>query len=63
MSEYDFWISYIKGKENVVANALSRKTSIFSLIPLKVDLKDRVLGKLVGYSWHLKVVLALQNGR
>jgi hypothetical protein len=24
MSEYDFGISYIKGKENVVADALSR---------------------------------------
>ena len=25
MSEYDFEISYIKGKENVVANALSKR--------------------------------------
>ena len=42
--EYDFGISYIKGKENVVADALSRRSRIFPLIPLKVELKERVLG-------------------
>ena len=60
MSEYDFGISYIKGKENVVADALSNKLRIFSLIPLKVDLKERVLGKLVRDSWYLKVMSTLQ---
>ena len=47
MSEYDFGISYIKGKENVVVDALSIKPRIFSLIPLKVYLKERVSRKLV----------------
>ena len=59
MSEYDFGIPYIKGKENVVADSLSRKPRIFSLIPLKVDLRERVLGQLVGDSWYLKVVSEL----
>ena len=63
MSEYDFGISYIKGKENVVADSLRRKLRIFSLIPLKVDLKERVLGKLVEDSWYLKFLSALQGGR
>ena len=39
MSEYDFGISYIKGKENAVAYALSRRPRIFSLVTLKVNLK------------------------
>ena len=51
MSEYDFGISYIKGKENMVADALSQRPRIFSLIPLKVDLKENVLRKLLGDGW------------
>jgi hypothetical protein len=35
MSEYDFGILYIKGKENVVVDALSKRPRVFSLIPLK----------------------------
>jgi hypothetical protein len=55
MSEYDFGISYIKGKENVVTNALSRRPRVFSLVPLKVSLRERVLTKIQGDSWYLKV--------
>jgi hypothetical protein len=46
MSEYDFGISYIKGKENVVIDALSRRPCFFSLVPLKVNLRERVLMQL-----------------
>jgi hypothetical protein len=46
MSEYDFGISYIKGKENVVVDALSRRLHIFSLVTLKVNLREHVLIQL-----------------
>jgi hypothetical protein len=63
MSEYDFGISYIKGKENVVTYALSRRPRVFSLIPLKVNLREHVLTQLQGDSWYLKVTSNLQSGR
>ena len=63
MSEYDFGISYIKGKENVVVDALSQRPRIFSLIPLRVDLKEKVLEQILGDSWYLKVTLAIQHGK
>jgi hypothetical protein len=59
MSEYDFGISYIKVKENVVVDALSRRPCVFSLVPLKVKLRECVLGKILGDSWYLKVTSTL----
>ena len=55
MSEYDFGISYIKGKENVVADAVSRRPRVFSLVTLKVNLRGHVLTQLQQDSWYLKV--------
>jgi hypothetical protein len=63
MGEYDFGISYIKGKENVVTDALSRRPHVLSLIPLKVNLREHVLMKLQEDSWYLKVTSNLQSGR
>jgi hypothetical protein len=63
MSEYDFGISYIKGKENMVADALRKRPCVFSLVPLKVNLRERVLMRLQGDSWYLEVTSNLQSGR
>jgi hypothetical protein len=63
MSECDFGISYIKGKENVVTDALSKRPRIFSLVTLKVNLKEHVLTQIPGDSWYLKVNSNLQSGR
>ena len=63
MSEYDFGISYIKGNENVVEDALRRRPRIFSLIPLRVDLKEKVLEQLLGDGWYIKVTSDIQSGK
>jgi hypothetical protein len=63
MSEYDFGISYIKGKENVITDALSRRPHMFSLVPLKFNLRERVPGKHLRDSWYLKVTSIFQSGR
>ena len=63
MSEYDFEISYIKGKENVVVDALSRRPRTFSLLALKVNLREQILEKLFEDSWYLKVISVIQNGK
>ena len=63
MSEYDFGILYIKRKENVVPNALTRRPRIFSSVTLKVNLREHVLTQLQGDSWYLKVTSNLQSGR
>jgi hypothetical protein len=63
MSEYDFCISYIKGKEYVVVDALSRRPRIFSLVPLKVNLREHVLTQLQGDSWYLTITSNLERGR
>ena len=63
MSEYNFGISYIKGKGNVVMDGLSRRPHVFSLVALKVNLRERVLTQLLGDIWYLKVTSNLQSGR
>jgi hypothetical protein len=63
MSEYDFGILYIKGKENVFVDALSRRPCVFSLVPLKVNPREHVLTQLQRHSWYLKVTSNLQSGR
>lgn len=63
MSVYDFEISYIKGKKNVVVDTLSKRPQTFSLVALKVNLRERVLEKLFEDGWYLKVISALQSGK
>jgi hypothetical protein len=47
MSEYYFGISYIMVKENVVADSLSRRPRVFSLVPLKVNLRIMCWGNFL----------------
>jgi hypothetical protein len=46
LSEYDFEIKHIKGKENQVVDALNRRSHevhIASIIMYKTDLKDQII--------------------
>lgn len=61
LSEYDFGISYIKRKENVLADALSRRLRIFSLIPIKLDLRKRMPEHLLEDYRYLKVRYGLDS--
>jgi hypothetical protein len=47
----------------VVADALSRRPRVFSLVLLKVNLREHVLGQLLGDRWYLKVTSTLRSGR
>lgn len=52
ISEYDFDITYIKGTVNRVVDALSRRPRIFPVIPLKTNLREKLLElqiKDIGY--------------
>ena len=40
---YDFDIEFVKGKNNVVVDALSRRPSIISMIGVLVDWKDHLV--------------------
>jgi hypothetical protein len=40
---YDFDIEFVKGKNNVVADALSRRPSIFAMTGVSVDWKDHLV--------------------
>jgi hypothetical protein len=65
LSEYDFEIKYIKGKENQVAIALSRRSHemhISSLIILNTYLKFIILEATNSDQRYLKIKETLQQG-
>jgi hypothetical protein len=47
----------------VVTDALSRRPRIFSLVTLKVILREHVLIQLQRDNWYLRVTSNLQSGR
>ena len=62
LCEYDFEISYVKGKENVVADALSRRRHALSSLILSVDLKDKILQCLSANQWYQDVKAVIDSG-
>jgi hypothetical protein len=65
LSEYDFDIKHIKGKENKVYDALSRRVHLMHAIAISMhqsDLKSRILNGLVTDQHYLQVKENLQQG-
>jgi hypothetical protein len=54
LSEYDFEITYIKGTVNRVADALSRRPRIFSVLPLQTNLREKILTLQRDDDWYKK---------
>jgi hypothetical protein len=65
LSEYDFDIKHIKGNENKVVNALSKRLHRMHVIVVNMhqsDLKSRILDGLVTDQHYLQVKKSLQQG-
>jgi hypothetical protein len=64
LSEYDFDINHIKGKENKVVDALSRRVHIMHVIAISMhqsNLKRKFLDVVVTYQHYLQVKESLQQ--
>jgi hypothetical protein len=65
LSEYDFEIKHIKGKENQVVDALSRRAHevhIAAISMYKTDLKDQIIATTNSDQHYLKIKEILQQG-
>ena len=55
LCEYDFDVHYIKGKENVVADSLSRRRHALSSMTTSTDLRERILQHLPADEFYSEV--------
>jgi hypothetical protein len=65
LSEYDFDINHIKGKENKVVDALNRRVHELhatTIIMYKSDLKDRILEVAKSDLKYIEITTKLQQG-
>ena len=52
LCEYDFFVHYIKGKENVIVDSLSRRRHEVLVMSLGVDLQSCILEALPSDTWY-----------
>ena len=55
LSEYEFEITYIKGTVNRVADALSWRPCIFLVLPLQMNLREKILTLQCDDDWYKEV--------
>ena len=55
LCEYNFDVHYIKGKENVIVDALSRRCHKISSMITKIDLRERILHHLPEDVFYIEV--------
>lgn len=63
LCEYDFEMRYIQGKENVVADALSRRRHEILAMSLSLDLRSRILSSLHSNVWYQEIIAEVSAGR
>ena len=63
LCEYDFDVHYIKGKENVVADALSRRRHELSSVTTSTDLRERILQHLPADELYSEVSQVVHSQR
>lgn len=56
LQAYDFGIEYVKGKKNVVADALLRRPHICSLGELSTNWKEKLVAEYVKDSWVVGLI-------
>jgi hypothetical protein len=65
LSEYDFEINHVKGKENQVDNALNRRAHevhIAAISMYKTDMKDKIIAAANSNQQYLKIKETLEQG-
>jgi hypothetical protein len=55
LSKYKFDITYIKGTVNRVADVLSQRPCIFSMLPLQMNLREKIITLQCDYDWYKEV--------
>jgi hypothetical protein len=55
LRDYDFNITYIKGTMNRVVDSLSQRPRIFSVLPLHMNLLERILTLQRDDDWYKEV--------
>ena len=63
LCEYDFDVHYIKGKENVIVDALSRRQHEVLVMSLGVELWGHILEAFPSDTWYQEVRVEIESRR